>query len=274
MVPAELQAEAVLAHLGRVLASPKFARNERMSRFLRFVVESDLSGRTAALKESVIGVEVFGRKPGYDPQQDAIVRTEAARLRARLAEYYQGEGRTDTIVIDLPKGGYFPRFRQVEAAGGTIGSKSAPPSRRLVPALAGLALVLAGLGGWRWYASRGPIPIAVLPFANLSQNPADGYFADGITNEMIRNLSILDGIAVRSETSSFVFKGKPRNIRDAGRQLGVDYILEGSVEHSGEQCGSMCSLFACETIFRCGPAGTTLKPPIYLRLRTKSPAAL
>src|SRR5262249_17362796 len=64
---------------------------------------------------------------------------------------------------------------------------------------------------------------------------ANEYFADGLTGEIIRNLSIIDGLAVRSQTSSFAFKGKPRNVREAGNQLAADYILEGSVLREGQR---------------------------------------
>ena len=103
--------EAARRQLERVLASPGFLRNERMSQFLRFLAERHLEGHGNQLKESVIAVEVFGRKPDHDPVQDSIVRTEAGRLRGRLAEYYVGEGKDDAIVIELPKGGYTPAFR-------------------------------------------------------------------------------------------------------------------------------------------------------------------
>src|SRR5258708_39159460 len=96
--------EVVRRQLQRVLDSPGFAHNERLPGFLRFVVERHLEGRDDELKESVIAIEVFGRKPDYNPKQDAIVRTEAGRLRARLSEYYIGEGKGDTLVIELPKG--------------------------------------------------------------------------------------------------------------------------------------------------------------------------
>src|SRR6516225_2088041 len=102
------------SHRHQVLASPGFVRNERLCRFLRFVFERHLEGRDQEIKESLIAVEVFGRKPDYDPKQYSIVRTEAGRLRARLAEYYAGEGRLDPVVIDLPKGGYVPVFREAE----------------------------------------------------------------------------------------------------------------------------------------------------------------
>jgi len=102
--------DAARRQLERVLASPGFVRNERMSRFLRFLAEQHQEGNDSQLKESVIAVEVFGRRPDHDPAQDSIVRTEAGRLRARLAEYYVGDGLGDAVIIRLPKGGYTPSF--------------------------------------------------------------------------------------------------------------------------------------------------------------------
>src|SRR5262245_8025930 len=103
---------ATRAQLERILAGPGFARNERLSRFLRYLVECHLAGDEAAAKESLIGIEVFGRKVDFDPKVDSIVRTEAARLRARLLEYYAGAGAGDELVIDVPKGGYVPVVRR------------------------------------------------------------------------------------------------------------------------------------------------------------------
>ncbi len=104
-------AEAARRQLERVLSSPGFLRNERMSRFLRFLADRHLQGEGDQLKESVIAVEVFGRKSDHDPLKDSIVRTEAGRLRGRLAEYYVSQGTADPVVIELPKGGYTPAFR-------------------------------------------------------------------------------------------------------------------------------------------------------------------
>jgi Tol biopolymer transport system component len=116
VLTARTDSEAARRQLERVLGSAGFLRNERMSRFLRFLAERHLEGQGNQLKESVIAVEVFGRKPDHDPLQDSIVRTEAGRLRGRLAEYYVGEGKDDAIVIELPKGGYTPAFRTREPA--------------------------------------------------------------------------------------------------------------------------------------------------------------
>src|SRR5215467_11157356 len=113
MATADSEAQAVREHLQRLLASPNFVRSERQSRFLRFVVERHLDGRDSELKESVIALEVFGNRD-YDPNQDSLVRTEAGRLRARLAEYYQREGTGAALVIELHKGGYIPVFNRPE----------------------------------------------------------------------------------------------------------------------------------------------------------------
>jgi len=119
-----------------------------MSRFLRFLAERHLEGSDNQLKESVIAVEVFGRKPDHDPAQDSIVRTEAGRLRARLAEYYLGEGKDDGIVVELPKGGYIPVFRLREPSFPPV-SQPAPPGRKmrrrvwLVPAAVAIVLAIA-----------------------------------------------------------------------------------------------------------------------------------
>jgi TolB-like protein len=235
---ADSASQAARRELERVLASPGFTRNERLARFLRFVVERSLEGRGDEIKESVLAVEVFGRSADHDPRQDSIVRTEASRLRTRLTEYYLGDGKDDPVVIELPKGGYLPVLRQVAAP--EIPGPRPQPERQVrrvwrVAAIACVLVALMAVGWWLVQRRQAPISIAVLPLVNLSQEPNSDYFADGLTGEIIRNLSIIDGLVVRSQTSSFAFKGKPQNVREAGRQLNADYILEGSVLRAGEQ---------------------------------------
>jgi len=215
--------------------SPGFVRNERMSRFLRFVVDRTVEGKGSELKESVIAVEVFGRRADYDPKLDSIVRTEAGRLRSRLAEYYSREGSGDPIVIELPKGGYAPAFR---SNGVHEPPAEVAPVRRwpkLALMVSSVIVVLAALVWWRLGGTPEPIAIAVLPFENLGGDPSNADFVDGLTDEIISNLSVIEGLAVRSRTSSFTFKDKPHSVREAGQQLNVQFILEGSVLRSGER---------------------------------------
>ncbi len=77
--------------------------------------------------------------------------------------------------------------------------------------------------------------IAVLPFDNMSGDPEQGYFADGITEDIITTLSYISSLFVISRNSCFVYKGKARDLRQVGRELGVRYVLEGSVRRSGDR---------------------------------------
>jgi hypothetical protein len=106
-----LAASAVAAQASRILASEAFRKSRRLSRFLAYAVENTLASNEDVLKETVLGIEVFDRGPGFDPQSDAIVRIDARRLRSRIAEYYASEGASDPIVIEFEPGSYVPRFR-------------------------------------------------------------------------------------------------------------------------------------------------------------------
>lgn len=99
-----------------------------------------------------------------------------------------------------------------------------------------LLLLAIGLASWRLAGRPVERPaIAVLPFKNLASTPANDYFTDGLTYEIIRNLSVVDGLQVRSGTSSFALKNKPENIRQVGARLGVNLVLEGSVLRAGDR---------------------------------------
>ena len=140
--------EAPVQALERVLASPEFRSSPRLSQFLRYLVVTAVEGRGQELKETVVGMDVFGRASDYDPKIDPVVRKEAGRLRARLREYYLGSGAGDTVRIDVPKGGYLPVFARAEETPPApfVGAEPDQPhnSRRLRWAvLAGLALLIA-----------------------------------------------------------------------------------------------------------------------------------
>ncbi|QCK14284.1 hypothetical protein DCC35_05755 [Mangrovivirga cuniculi] len=77
--------------------------------------------------------------------------------------------------------------------------------------------------------------IAVLPFENLSSDPENEYFSDGMTEEIINALSKIEGLEVTARTSTFVFKNIKKDIRHIGNELGVELVLEGSVRKSGNR---------------------------------------
>jgi hypothetical protein len=106
----ELDKQQKLGQLEKVLQSRTLQNSESLKAFLRFVVEKTVDDEDVQLKEYTIATEVFGRNSDYDPRIDSVVRVQAGRLRTKLQEYYTTEGKSDQIVIDLPKGHYHPVF--------------------------------------------------------------------------------------------------------------------------------------------------------------------
>jgi tetratricopeptide (TPR) repeat protein len=173
----------VNAALGRILATPAFVRSVRLARFLRFSVEQRLSGRTGPLKEVEVGIQVFERRPDYDPRVDPVVRVQARLLRFKLHEYYETVGKTDPIRIDLPKGSYLPAFS---------GEVSAPPlpfrparvSSKIgwIIAAVLLACVLVTLAvSWNtWREAAGKVWAKTLPVRpKAAQSPAADLYLKG-----------------------------------------------------------------------------------------------
>jgi serine/threonine-protein kinase len=166
-----------------------------MQRFLTFCVEAALRGE--APKEYVVGTAVFDRKDGYDPRVDPIVRVEARRLREKLEQYYSQAGVADEVIIQLPKGSYTPL---VERRGAS--SASQPRAR--------------------------PAAIAVLPFSNLSKDPEDDYFSDGLTEELIHRLTRVEGLRVLAWPSASRLRGWDDDSAIRSK-LDIDFVLRGSV---------------------------------------------
>lgn len=104
-------------------------------------------------------------------------------------------------------------------------------------------MLVVVVGIWQFYmrrpseepASVGKPSIAVLPFDNLSGDPEPEYFSDGMTDELITNLSKISGLLIISRNSSFTYKGKPTKIQQVAKELDVRYVLEGSVQRAEDQ---------------------------------------
>jgi TolB-like protein len=247
---------AIREELGRVLNSGPFAQSRRRQRFLEYIVNETLAGRGDRLKGYTIAVEVFDRPETFDPVTDPLVRIEAARLREKLREYYDTDGRDDPVIIELPKGAYTPHiaFRS-EPSSSTASSaiKTEPRSRTTAWALSALAvlLLLAAFGTWRWWTASPPLSekasIAVLPFENIGRDPKWDRFADGITEDIVTDLSHSKDLFVIARNSTEIYRDKPADVRSIGRDLGVGYVLEGSIQPSGDQIRVTAQLIDTKT---------------------------
>jgi hypothetical protein len=108
--------QEIQSEVDRILHSRAMSGCNRLVQLLTYVVNSTLQGESTHLKETTIGVAVFGRSPDYDPKVDTNVRSQAWRLRAKLKRYYATEGIDDPVVIDIPVGHYVPVFHVREHA--------------------------------------------------------------------------------------------------------------------------------------------------------------
>lgn len=192
-----------------------------MARFLCFCVEQVLAGRGAELKEYAIGVEVFDRKADYDPRVDPIVRVEARRLRDKLKRYYEAEAPAASLRIELPTGSYVPQFFPAPAPPVPVPAAVQPPS--------------------------GEKMVAVLPFANLSQQAENEYFADGLTAELIHVLTKVPSLRVVAWRSAAYWKNRQRDMSEIVGELQADVVLDGSVRWGQDRVRITVQLIEAKT---------------------------
>jgi TolB-like protein/Tfp pilus assembly protein PilF len=266
------KARQVRDHLNEVLHSHEFASSKRAQEFLILLVDRALAGEFDLLRERMIGAELFQRPVGYDTANDPVVRVKATEVRKKLARYYLEQTQKPRVRIDLPSGTYIPQFlfepenmpedRPLQAEGDSgrslaVGHReleppgdtshladeeraNAPWIRFATAALAVLVLASAayiGLRTWRSNSlARTSIrSIAILPFENVSGDPRQDYFADGMTEELIADLGRVSSVHVISKTSSMSYKGSRKTLPEIARELSVDSVAEGTVLRDGNQ---------------------------------------
>jgi TolB-like protein/tetratricopeptide (TPR) repeat protein len=274
--------ELVRDHLKEVIAGNAFAGSKRAQDFLQLIVEHALAGRFDSLRERMIGAEMFGRPINYDTANDAVVRVKATEVRKKLAQHYQESTGQPKVRIELPPGSYVPRFQwaclekppESPAEGTPVASlepaaiveqpagKEALPHttgtlrctrRVLVGVLAGLALVTATvyIGFLLWPKGASPKPqahsIAILPLQNLSGDPRQEYFADGMTEELIADLGQVSALRVISRTSAMSYKSTKKMLPEIARELGVEMVVEGSVLREGREVRITAQLIDART---------------------------
>jgi TolB-like protein len=202
--------QAVQEHLNRILTSGELKDRPILQNFLRFIVEMTLAGRAHEIKGYTVATQVFGRSSDFDPMRDAIVRVQAGRLRSAVERYYQTIGGQDLIRISIPKGTYVPIIEESLA-----GSFPQERAERAVPTPFSASLM-------------GP-SVAVMPLTNPSGDSSKDYFVDGLTEEMVAELARYQALRVIASHSTLRWKNRKYDARQVGRELGVRFLLAGSM---------------------------------------------
>ncbi|MEE8481074.1 MAG: adenylate/guanylate cyclase domain-containing protein [Desulfobacterales bacterium] len=237
-------------------------------------IQKELKTRNAELPEDRKVKFRMGINPGDVIEKDDDLHGDGVNIAARVEALAEGEGicitRTayDHVKKKLNLGYEYLGEHTVkniaepvrvyrvlmdpEDAGKLIGEKRVEPKRGQKAALAVAVAVLLVIGGLLiWRAASPPIEvasvekmafplpdkpsIAVLPFDNLSEDPKQEYFSDGLTEEIISALSSVPKLFVIARNSTFTYKGKPVKVQQVSEELGVRYVLEGSVRKGGDK---------------------------------------
>jgi len=201
------------------------------------------------------GVNIAARLEALaDPAGICVSKTAFDQIETKLPLGYEYLGEQSVKNIPKPIGAYRVLMKP-DAAGKVIGEKrflGRFSRKTAMAAIIALFIVAGGLIGWNIYLQQSkkvepasvenmafPLPekpsIAVLPFTNMSGDPQQEYIADGITENIITALSMISEMFVISRNSTFTYKDKPSEIKQVGEDLGVKYVLEGSLMRSEDQ---------------------------------------
>ena len=249
----------IRAQLDRILASAEFSVPQRVRQFLIYVVNQTLAGQADRIKAYTVAIEVFGRDASFDIQNDPVVRIEAGRLRRALERYYLIDGSAEPVLIEIPKGGYVPRFQwrqgATEGASATRGLKAIHWHHFVKAGIRGLpypwlvgsasAAAIAVLAALGWITSSLPPPappketpgpegpsLVVKPFVNLSRTPEADFYAAGLGEELLAQLARFKELTIFGrETSGALSPDAAAS--EVRSRFGNHYVLEGGVRLSG-----------------------------------------
>ena len=200
------------------------------------------------------GVNIAARLEGLaEPGGICISKTAFVHIESKLPYGYDFIGDQTVKNISKPVGAYRVLMDPRVTVRGKLEEKKPAPVSRM-PILVGVVVVLVlvvSVGIWQFYMRRPSVEpasvekmayqlpdkpsIAVLPFNNLSGDPEQEYFSDGITEEIISSLSKIPKLFVIARNSTFTYKGKPVKVNQVAEELGIRYVLEGSVRKAGDK---------------------------------------
>ncbi|ULQ55556.1 hypothetical protein KJS94_12965 [Flavihumibacter rivuli] len=206
--------QSIRLQLERILRFGEFRKSPILSRFLRYIVEAVIEGKSESLKEYTIATNVLRRGKEFNPQFDAAVRIHAVRLRKALRAYYDQEGVNDPIIIEVPTGGYIPNFITLRDQGISF---SRQPIEGDLSALCGNVTT-----------------VAVLPFKSLGEMANKEYLVDGFCEKLSAELSAFQDISVIAYYSSNRYKNASKDLREIARELGTTHLITGTILQDGD----------------------------------------
>jgi hypothetical protein len=240
--PHEIPASRIQEELSKILISSHFRSSKQSKDLLRYIVDNSLSGHAEALKERVIGFEVFGRRPDYDTNNDPIVRARVAEVRKRLALYYQTE-HGKAVRISVPQGSFKAVFERIDRE--SVHLQSAPsPGQELSQTAAepiisaiphedvghDLRPTSAGFRTRGWWiaiaASVGLLIFAIQGNFPSSESRALNHFWSPILDNPHTTLIYIGGNAVYQLSPSYLDEYYKQHSRSQTEEMGFESYIQ------------------------------------------------
>jgi len=200
--------DQIYSELENVLKFYSFKNSTLLSNFLRYIVTETIDERQKYIKEYSIAVNALSRPSHFNPHDDAMVRIHAGRLRKLLNEYYSSDGKDNSVIIHVPKGGYVPEFIHNNKI------------RRAEPSV---------------NANKTNPVITVFPFRSTVSRPDLEAFSKILSDEISAELSRFQDISVIGHFSSDVISKINENVLEAAHILEADFIITGHVQVIGSK---------------------------------------
>jgi TolB-like protein len=215
---------AIEEELQKIFLDPHFTESLILKRFLSFVVQETVIGRSHCLKEYTIAVNVLEKPLNFNPQENCIVRIHAGRLRRALNRYYNELGREDQIVISIPKGKYIPVFSSRYSA--AVPFINQDPQGR----------------AHSWKDAN--ITLAILPFLCPKQKQVES-FSDGLCLQMSSMLTGLDQVSVIAYQAVKNMYEQKQDYRQLAKSMGFNHIITGGMQNLGNKIRMNIQLIEC-----------------------------
>ncbi len=201
-------AEQVRAQIQRIFLCPAFSVSDILRRFLSYIVDETLYGRSNTIKEYTIAVNVLNKPPSFKPQHDAIVRIHAGRLRRALNYYYKEQGIADDIEITVPKGTYVPVFSKMQVTESKPDADETPEPQKTL---------------------HDAVTIAIMPFKTFEKDKSKLAFADSLGQQLSAEFGRFPDFSVIAYYTTQQLSTKNKGVHELASDFGAQYIVTGNV---------------------------------------------
>ena len=199
--------DLILEQLQKIFDCSVFAVSDILRRFLTYITNETLAGRSNTIKEYTIAISVLNKPTSFKPQQDAIVRIHAGRLRRALNYYYKESGNDDKIEITVPKGTYVPKFERLHQGKTTVMENTSGP---------------------------GDLPesvnLVILPFKTMETEVSRLAFTDGLGQQLSAGLAKFPDFSVVSYYTIRQLSSRKKEIRELATVFGAHFVITGDVQ--------------------------------------------